>query len=269
MTDEEYEGEAVEVEPVKAVAVPERLAGALTPEETVALAARMARALVDIVNQRRLYAVINGRKYPTVEAWMVVARMDGVVARERSATRQEDGSYEAEVDLIRLSDGAVVGHGSGICGMADDHNGKTDWSKRASQAKRGMAITRAASRAFRLQYSWIIQLAGYEPTPAEEMPDPESVEPRDTPRARLTATLAARRGVAPSSDSPSEPDVPAVVLPPADAGPQQDDEGTDRPDDGICRSVMPPPLGDGETCILEAEHSGPHQDEEGSRWPNK
>ena len=33
-----------------------------------------------------------------------------------------------------------------------------------------MAITRATGKAFRLNYSWIMALAGYEPTPAEEMP---------------------------------------------------------------------------------------------------
>ena len=33
-----------------------------------------------------------------------------------------------------------------------------------------MAVTRATSRAFRQQYSWIMALAGYEPTPADEMP---------------------------------------------------------------------------------------------------
>ena len=34
-----------------------------------------------------------------------------------------------------------------------------------------MAVTRATSRAFRQKYSWVMALAGYEPTPADEMPD--------------------------------------------------------------------------------------------------
>ena len=32
-----------------------------------------------------------------------------------------------------------------------------------------MAQTRAVSKAFRLALSWVMTLAGYEPTPAEEM----------------------------------------------------------------------------------------------------
>ncbi|MBK8185727.1 MAG: hypothetical protein IPK63_23660 [Candidatus Competibacteraceae bacterium] len=34
-----------------------------------------------------------------------------------------------------------------------------------------MAQTRATGKACRLAFSWIMSLAGYEPTPAEEMPD--------------------------------------------------------------------------------------------------
>jgi len=78
----------------------------------------------------------------------------------------DDGSYEATVELIRASDGAVIGRGSAICGMDE-----STWASRPRYARRSMAITRATGKAFRLGYSWIITLAGYAPTPAEEMTD--------------------------------------------------------------------------------------------------
>src|SRR6185369_9979458 len=72
----------------------------------------------------------------------------------------------ATVELIRLSDGMVIGRGSALCGSKGDR----PWDSRPEPARRSMAVTRATSRAFRQQYSWIMALAGYEPTPADEMP---------------------------------------------------------------------------------------------------
>ena len=37
-----------------------------------------------------------------------------------------------------------------------------------------MAVTRATGKAYRLGFSWIIKLAGYEATPAEEIPQEEA-----------------------------------------------------------------------------------------------
>lgn len=162
------EAEATEVESAVAVYQPVGLAAAVGPDEMIALASQMATSLRDIVERQHLYAVIQGKKFPQVEAWMTIARMDNVVAREVSGgiLRLEDGAYEATVELIRLSDGLVIGRGSALCGSKGDR----PWDGRPEPARRSMAVTRATSRAFRQQYSWIMALAGYEPTPAEEMP---------------------------------------------------------------------------------------------------
>lgn len=150
----------------------ERLDETATPEGMVALAARMATALADIVEKKQLYTVISGKKYPAVEAWMTIGRMDNVAAREipGGVHPLEVGGFEAEVELIRLSDGMQVGYGSAYCGTPGDVSGRNDWTKRAMHHQRSMAVTRATSRAFRQRYSWIMALAGYEPTPADEMP---------------------------------------------------------------------------------------------------
>lgn len=143
-----------------------------TPVDMLERASGIATALAAMVERQKLYTVISGKKYPHVEAWQTIGRMDNVVAREASAPiRHDDGSYEAFVELIRLSDGLVIGSASALCGAAGDIAGKNDWTKRADHHKRSMAVTRATSRAFRLQYAWIMALAGYEPTPADEMPD--------------------------------------------------------------------------------------------------
>jgi hypothetical protein len=173
VTAEVIEGEVREVRETALAVLPQQpmgLARSVEPEEIVVLATRMANALSRIVEGQKLYATINGKRYPTVEAWMTVGRFDNVVVQEESVTRRDDGSYEAFVRLVRLTDMETVGRASAVCGMSDDK----PWSSRAEYARRSMAVTRASSRAFREQYSWIMALAGYEPTPAEEMPRDEA-----------------------------------------------------------------------------------------------
>lgn len=178
MTDV-IEGTAIEVIPPERAIVPAQPGQALVaaetptgPAEMIAKATALADALSAMVSKQKLYTEIRGKKYPHVEAWQTIGRMDNVVAREsQPPIRHEDGSYEAFVELIRLSDGMVIGAASALCGTKDDTNGRQDWSKASEPSRRSMAATRATSRAFRGQYAWIMALAGYQPTPADEMPD--------------------------------------------------------------------------------------------------
>lgn len=174
MTAEVIEGEAIEVEPVRAVVVAQPGQALVTstddplgPQHMIERASALATALSQMVERQRLFTVIQGKRYPQVEAWQTIGRLDNVVAREAATpVRNDDGSWEATVELVRLSDGMVIGNGSAICGDPQDR----PWNSRADYQKRSMAVTRATSRAFRQQYAWIMALAGYEPTPADEMP---------------------------------------------------------------------------------------------------
>jgi hypothetical protein len=106
--------------------------------------------------------VIQGKKFVGVEGWTTLAVMLGCVAREVSTTEQ-DGIYIAIVELVRMSDGACISRASAECGE------EKPWNTRAKYARRSMAQTRATGKACRLAFSWIMSLAGYEVTPAEEM----------------------------------------------------------------------------------------------------
>lgn len=195
MTAEVIEGTAVEIPQERAVVVAQPgqalVAEVADPSAMVDVAARLATVLKSIVDKQKLYADIKGKRYPTVEAWMTIARLDNVVAREPvPPIRHEDGSYEAFAELLRLSDGMVIGSSSALCGTKDD----APWGGRSEPARRSMAQTRATSRAFRQQYSWIMALAGYEPTPAEEMPRDESDGPATAPRPELARPVDALEG---------------------------------------------------------------------------
>mgnify|MGYP001229733810 CR=1 FL=1 len=138
----------------------------------IAHGTKVADLLRQLINDRKLSSNIGGREYVTVEGWNALGAMLGVTPRE-VGVREVDGDYEAEVELIRLSDGAVIGRATAIVGSDE----KT-WSSRPRYARRSMAVTRATGKAFRLALSWIVKLAGFEVTPAEEMPDESPVKSR-------------------------------------------------------------------------------------------
>jgi hypothetical protein len=145
---------------------------ASTPHDVIVQASSIAKELAKIVKENRLSRNIQGREYVYVEGWSTMGAMLGVLPREVAdlTKRNEDGSYEATVELIRTTDGAIVGRASALVGMDEtDRNGKTTWGSRPEYARRSMAITRATGKAYRLGFSWIMGLAGYAPTPAEEM----------------------------------------------------------------------------------------------------
>lgn len=134
------------------------------PEALVASATRAAQCLADVIEHQKLSVNIHGRRYVRVEGWTTLASMMGVVPRERSCERLEDGGYVATVELVKLASGQVLTAASAECGMDEP-----TWAARPHYARRSMAITRATGKAARIAFSWVMALAGYEATPFEEM----------------------------------------------------------------------------------------------------
>ena len=128
-----------------------------------------ASILKEIVSQQKLSKVINNREYLYVEAWQVIAAGYGLSARVVEANELFDNDdpagWEATAEVV-TSTGQVVGRASSECGTRGDG----DWIRRASYQQRSMAQTRAIAKAFRSVLSWVVVMAGYEPTPADEMP---------------------------------------------------------------------------------------------------
>lgn len=143
---------------------------ASSPEDIVNRASSVATVLAKVINEKKLFTVINGRKYVQVDGWATLGAMLGVLPREVSSEKQENG-YLAFVELVRTTDGMIIGGASAIC-TREERN----WKGRDEYAIKSMATTRATGKAFRLGFSWIMNLAGYESTPAEEMIDAEFTE---------------------------------------------------------------------------------------------
>lgn len=142
----------------------------LRPTEMVMAATEVANVLKDVIEKQQLFTTIQGKKYVKHEGWATLGSLLGFLPREKSVVEQKDGSFEAVVELYNMRTGQIVGQGSALCGMDEDR-----WKKVQKYARRSMAITRATGKAYRLGFAWVMALAGYEPTPAEEMPSTDVV----------------------------------------------------------------------------------------------
>jgi hypothetical protein len=156
------------------------------PRDVVSLATDQANALMEIVEARKLYQDIKGKRYLTAEAWETIGAFNNVHAvtefvRPVLSTSLKKGAaqddevevigYQAKVNLVKNSE--VVGSGVMSCGLEEfPCQGRHGMAK--DRAAMSAAQTWATSKAFRLNYSWVAVLAGFEPTPAEEMAEDEN-----------------------------------------------------------------------------------------------
>src|SRR3990167_3146309 len=110
------------------------------PVAVVQQATLVAKELARVVEDRKLYSVIQGKKFVRVEGWNTMGAMLGVVPREVSNSGDENGVYTAVVELVRVSDGQVIGRATAECGSDDevDKSGAPTWAGRASYARRSM-----------------------------------------------------------------------------------------------------------------------------------
>jgi hypothetical protein len=142
--------------------------------------ADVATALVDVIDKRRLFVRISGRKHITAEGWTTLGAMLGVVPVVTGTRLNETGDGIVATVEARTLDGRVIGAADGECSRAE-----SKWKNRDPFALRSMAQTRAISRALRGPLGMIVVLAGYEPAAAEEMPvAPDATTDRATVTTR-------------------------------------------------------------------------------------
>lgn len=136
-----------------------------------------ATNLKELIIQNKLFTNIKGKNYVNVEGWQIAGAFTGVFPVVEEVMNLSDGEfykYRAEVSL-RDKDGNKVGSGVAIC--TNHEAGKKNFDEYAVAS---MAQTRAAGKAFRMKLGWLLKVAGYETTPAEEMDavEAETIEGR-------------------------------------------------------------------------------------------
>lgn len=176
---------AVEVPQVSKDLVPLPSAAALSrmdfgilsdPEKELADAERAAKALMKYVEHRpKAIVKIGDNKHLRFEALQFLGRFYGVTAAvilERTKPlRDEAGTvigYEAAAEALWVGDRRISAATS-QCQFDEERGGKRQWEDKPDFQVASMAQTRACAKALRNVLGWIVMLAGFETTPAEEM----------------------------------------------------------------------------------------------------
>ena len=145
------------------------------PTEIVAGAKVGAQALTAIIQQKPKKVIINGEQYIEFEDWQTVGQFFGVGVRTGDAEPVQingiDGA-KASAELIHLASGNIIGGAEAYC-MRDEQK----WQNKPWYQLASMAQTRAGAKALRNRFAWVVVLAGFKTTPAEEMPDANDEAP--------------------------------------------------------------------------------------------
>jgi hypothetical protein len=200
MTNEPIEGEFTEthlarVEPQQGSVT---VFGTDDPVAIVQRVADIATPLARFIRERGMTTNMGGRTHVNIEGWSFMGAMMGIapVVTRVSELRDADDrlcGFEAQVEL-RTRDGAVVGGGIGECSRSETMWGWEPKTRNGNPlparddfALKSMAQTRATGKAYRLAFGFIMKAAGYDATPAEEMPENHDEVPTRTvepPRPR-------------------------------------------------------------------------------------
>jgi hypothetical protein len=166
------------------------------PEAVLAEAKQAADALQRVIQGSKIKPIKFGEnEHLRHEHWQTLGHFYGYCTKIESTKYLEFGEvtgYEATALLINEHTGQVVGRVDSMCLDDEEQWGEVaeyEWQDTftASGAKAGkhrvqvgtkakplfqirsMAETRASAKAFRTKLAWVAVLAGYAPTPAEEM----------------------------------------------------------------------------------------------------
>lgn len=188
------------------------------PGVVIKEARRAAEVLVDVIKQKPKPVMMNGEQYLEFEDWQVVGKFYGCTAKVRSVEFISFGEvkgFQAFADLLDRN-GNVISSADAMCLNDEDKwsartkyryedvlvDGKKVWVEGKAGKKgyyksnkiadgevavplfqlRSMAQTRACAKVLRNVFSWVVVLAGYKATVAEELdesqrdPEKEKVE---------------------------------------------------------------------------------------------
>lgn len=157
-------------------------------DDKITVATKVASSLKNVIETQGLAVMIKNKgqenEYVTAEGWEVLGTMLGCTPYvEEVIELPKNGHkfmYQATVS-IRQGD-VILSKASAIAERNDRQKDRP--------SVYSMAQTRALGKAYRMALSWIIKMAGYEPTPAEEMP---KYNEREALEARASAEMKQRK----------------------------------------------------------------------------
>jgi hypothetical protein len=206
---------------------PQELAVRREPTMVLAEAHKAALALKDVIERKPKKVMFNGEQYLEFEDWQTIGRFYGVTAKATATHYVEYGAvkgFTAHAVALR-ADGFELS-----AAEADCLNDEEKWRSRARYEwhdgpngrhkvrvgdepvpffqMKSMAQTRAMAKALRNVLAWVVVLAGYRPTPVEELELLEAHEPRSpAKRAEPAAAEKSSPAAAAAASAPTVADV--------------------------------------------------------------
>ncbi len=165
----------------------------MKPALVLAQAQEAAKALIEVVSKKPKPVIMNNEQYLEYEDWQTVGQFYRYAVKTGEAVPVEINGVQgakARAELINMDTGQILGGAEAYC-MRDEEKWNTrpkyEWQDDDESGERkrikvgdeivpwfqlaSMAQTRAGAKAYRNRLAWVVVLAGYRPTPAEELTD--------------------------------------------------------------------------------------------------
>ena len=141
---------------------------ARAPEDAIAEATKASNVLRQVIeqNKKQLLTKIGSGEHLRFEAWQTLGWFYGITAEIEWTSE----IYENDKKMGYAARAAALRAGQKISAAeAECRYSESNWKGKDDYQLRSMAQTRACAKALRNVLAWVVVLAGYSPTPAEEM----------------------------------------------------------------------------------------------------
>lgn len=165
------------------------------PKLVLAEAKKAAEALNDVIKNKPNPFKLNGEQYLEFEDWQLLGRFYGITAMVKETKFVEMAGaqgFQARAVAIHVHSGREISAAEAIC-----LNNEPNWRTRQLSQLESMAQTRASAKALRNVLSFVVVLAGYKPTPAEEFVEtthvPQTIDAKANPVDNRVSDAQRRR----------------------------------------------------------------------------
>lgn len=155
--------------------------------ESLKAAGALAKEVAKIVKDNGLSRTFSkgGREHVSIEGWLTISRVNNEQPHAEVKDVKRDPETGVEVIHARAwitnDKGTIVSEADGYCSTEEGN-----WNGKPFYARASMAQTRALGKAMRLRHAWVMVMAGFEATPAEEMDGVELEPVRNASRPKPT-----------------------------------------------------------------------------------
>jgi hypothetical protein len=159
------------------------------PDAVIAEATEAANSLKKLLDKKPNKVMMSGEQYLEFEDWQTVGKFYGLTVKVASSQYIEYGAvrgFEARAVVVDVRTGNEISAAEAMCLNDEDKwsvRAKYEWKTVQGQRVRekvgeeqvplfqlkSMAQTRACAKALRNVLAWVVVLAGYKATPAEEL----------------------------------------------------------------------------------------------------